>query len=86
VSRRACPSGRSDEFAGADRLAGAPLSWLTTVRPDGRPHVTPVINPGVFIHAQGTHEAWVFGVTPTVAFGFGKDPYSQTRWTFTSEG
>jgi len=24
--------------------------------------------------------------TNAVAFGFGKDPYSQTRWTFTSEG
>ncbi|MER8185767.1 pyridoxamine 5'-phosphate oxidase family protein [Kitasatospora sp. NPDC094015] len=26
-----------------DRLAGAELYWLSTVRPDGRPHVTPLI-------------------------------------------
>jgi len=25
------------------QLAAAPVYWLTTVRPDGRPHVTPVI-------------------------------------------
>lgn len=27
----------------ADLLARAEVSWLTTVRPDGRPHVTPLI-------------------------------------------
>ncbi|CAM5345798.1 pyridoxamine 5'-phosphate oxidase family protein [Streptomyces narbonensis] len=27
----------------ADRLAAAEVFWLTTVRPDGRPHVTPLI-------------------------------------------
>ncbi|MFD9030604.1 pyridoxamine 5'-phosphate oxidase family protein [Streptomyces sp. NPDC059567] len=27
----------------AARLAGAEVFWLTTVRPDGRPHVTPLI-------------------------------------------
>jgi general stress protein 26 len=27
----------------ASRLAGAEVFWLTTVRPDGRPHVTPLI-------------------------------------------
>ena len=26
-----------------DRLAGAEIWWLSTVRPDGRPHVTPLI-------------------------------------------
>jgi len=25
-----------------ERLAAAPTCWLTTVRPDGRPHVTPI--------------------------------------------
>ena len=28
---------------GRSRLQDADLAWLTTVRPDGRPHVTPVI-------------------------------------------
>lgn len=30
-------------IAAAGILAGAELSWITTVRPDGRPHVTPLI-------------------------------------------
>ena len=28
---------------GRDRLADASIYWLTTVRPDGRPHMTPLI-------------------------------------------
>ena len=28
---------------GRDRLARAPIYWLTTVRKDGRPHMTPLI-------------------------------------------
>jgi general stress protein 26 len=28
---------------GRDELAGAELYWLSTVRPDGRPHVTPLL-------------------------------------------
>jgi general stress protein 26 len=142
-------------------LAAAELSWLTTVRPDGRPHVTPLLtvwldgalhfctgererkarnlaaNPqvvlttgrnalkgGLDIVVEGTAvrvrdrdqlqalaEAWeqkygsdwhfevedagfgsqggialVFRVRPETAFGFGKDPYSQTRWRFTEAG
>ncbi|NED95353.1 pyridoxamine 5'-phosphate oxidase family protein [Phytoactinopolyspora alkaliphila] len=140
-------------------LSDAELSWITTVRPDGRPHVTPLMtvwvdaalhfctgpeerkcknlmdNPnvvlttgtntrregldlvvegkarrvtdtsnlhrlaeawvdkygeewrfdvsdGAFRHASGHGEAWVFAVTPSTAFGFGKAPYSQTRWRF----
>ena len=27
---------------GRDQMAAAPVVWLTTVRPDGRPHVTPI--------------------------------------------
>lgn len=141
-----------------DLLADAELSWLTTVRPDGRPHVTPLItvlhegrlhfctgpdeqksrnlaaNPSVALttgrnslhggldlvvegravrvtgreRVQALAEAWVakygeewrFGVTDDAfvnqaggearvyavetgtAYGFGKAPYSQTRWTF----
>jgi general stress protein 26 len=142
-----------------EQLAAAELSWLTTVRPDGRPHVTPLItvmvgstlhfctgpderkcrnlqsNPnvalttgsnnlhggidlvvegravrvtdeptlrqladayvtkygqewrfdvgdGVFLHSGNDAGAWVFAVPATTVFGFGKDPYSQTRWSF----
>ncbi len=138
-------------------LAAAELSWLATVRPDGQPHVTPLItawhdgalwittgpeeqkarnlagNPrctlttgcnalhdgldlvvegeavretdparlqavaaafldkygeewrfevgeGVFRHGSG--EAHVFEVRPATAYGFGKAPYSHTRWRF----
>ncbi|MFE9929678.1 pyridoxamine 5'-phosphate oxidase family protein [Streptomyces sp. NPDC005533] len=139
-------------------LTAAELYWLTTVRPDARPHVTPLIgvwadgalhfctgpherkaenlrgNPnvvlttgsnslhggldlvvegeavrvtdsgrlralaavweakygaewhfdvgdGVFVN-PGAGEAVVFAVAPRTAFGFGKAPYSQTRWSF----
>ncbi|WP_274557731.1 pyridoxamine 5'-phosphate oxidase family protein [Streptomyces spiramyceticus] len=141
----------------AGRLEQAELFWLTTVRPDGRPHVTPLlavwqddalhfctgpqerkaknlaanahvvlttgtntlregfdlvvegeavaetdesrlrrlaeayetkygedwhfdVRDGAF-YGQG-NRAVVFRVAPTRAFGFGKDVYSQTRWTF----
>ncbi len=144
-----------------EALAEAELSWITTVRPDGRPHVTPLLtvwldstlhfstgpderkcrnlarNPyvvlttgtaslstgldlvvegaarrvtddarlrrlaeawvskygepwrfdvgdGVFRHPRGGGEAWVYAVDATTAFGFGKAPYSQTRWRFTT--
>ena len=140
-------------------LAAAELSWITTVRPDGRPHVTPLTtvlhagtlyfctgpderkarnlaaNPAVamttgnnslhggtdlvvegtaeritdgallrelahawlakygeewrfeamadsFKHPNGAGHAWVFAIRATQAFGFGKAPYSQTRWSF----
>ena len=138
-------------------LASAGVSWLSTVRPDGQPHVTPLItawhdgalwfttgpeeqkarnlagNPrctlttgcntlhegldlvvegmavretddgrlrrvaaafeskygdewhfdvadGSFHHGAG--EAHVFEVRPVRAYGFGKSPYSHTRWRF----
>ncbi len=140
-------------------LADAELSWLTSVRPDGTPHVTPLItvvhegtlhfctgpeerkarniaaNPAValttgsntlhggtdvvlegraervtdeqrlrsladawvakygeewrftvsgdaFRPPEGGGEAWVYAVRPTRGFGFGKAPYSQTRYRF----
>jgi nitroimidazol reductase NimA-like FMN-containing flavoprotein (pyridoxamine 5'-phosphate oxidase superfamily) len=143
----------------SELLAAAELSWITTVRPDGRPHVTPLItvlvedtvhfctgpeeqkgrnlaqNPAVvlitgantlhggtdvvlegdaervtgrealqaladawvekygeewrfevtddvFLPPGGGAQAWVYGVRPTRAYGFGKAPYSHTRWTF----
>ncbi|GAA1356113.1 pyridoxamine 5'-phosphate oxidase family protein [Streptomyces beijiangensis] len=139
------------------RLTAAEIFWLTTGRPDGRPHVTPLIavwldgalhfctgaeerkalnlaaNPhcvlttgnntlregydlvvegaavelgdegqlgrladayrakygdewsfdvrdGAFV--SGGHRAAVYRVAPVTAFGFGKGPYSQTRWVF----
>lgn len=143
------------------QLSDAPLYWLSTVRPDGRPHVTPLIGvwsdgalvfctgaeerkaknlehnrhcvlttgtnalhsgidvvlggdavrvedehrlhhlaevyeekygaewhfevrDGGFRHsdADGGHPALVFAVAPVTVFGFGKDPYSQTRYRF----
>ncbi|MEV6929744.1 pyridoxamine 5'-phosphate oxidase family protein [Dactylosporangium sp. NPDC051485] len=140
-----------------ERLARAGVYWLTTVRPEGRPHVTPLIavwldgamlftagaeerkarnltgNPavalttgtdaldrgldvvvegeavvlrddatlrraaasweakygeawrfevrdGAFHHAGGAAD--VYRVAPRVVFAFGKDPYSQNRYTF----
>ncbi|MEV0681096.1 pyridoxamine 5'-phosphate oxidase family protein [Actinosynnema sp. NPDC050436] len=143
--------------AARERLADAELYWLSTVRPDGRPHVTPLLavwhdgaahictgqderkarnlaeNPnvvlttgndslrgGLDVVAEGRAQrvtdpgalaelarAWeakygpdwhfdvvdggftnphgvalVFRIEPVTAFGFGKDPYSQTRWRF----
>jgi Pyridoxamine 5'-phosphate oxidase len=40
-------------------LANAPVYWLTTVRPDGRPHVTPLIGiwlDGAFYFCTGAEE------------------------------
>jgi general stress protein 26 len=152
------PDATATAWAEASRqLASAELSWLSTVRPDGRPHVTPLLtvwhegalhfctgenerkarnlaeNPQVVLttgtnarqggldlvvegealrvidrdRLQALAVAWeqkygsewhfdvedggfggaggtalVFRVEPATAFGFGKDPYSQTRWRF----
>ena len=38
------------------------------------------VRDGAFHHGPGS--AHVFRVAPTTAFGFGKEPYSQTRWSF----
>jgi nitroimidazol reductase NimA-like FMN-containing flavoprotein (pyridoxamine 5'-phosphate oxidase superfamily) len=140
-----------------EQLAAAELAWLSTVRPDGRPHVTPLLsvwldgaphictgederkarnlatNPHVVLttganavhggldlviegrakrvtdpdRLQALADAWekkygsewhfdlrdggfdgghgvalVYRIEPTTAFGFGKAPYSQTRWRF----
>lgn len=144
---------------GREALAAAELYWVTTVRADGRPHVTPLIgvwldgamyfctgpeeqkarnlaaNPacalttganrlhggldlvvegraervtddarlravaaaylekygeewrfdardGAFHHSDGEGVAHVFAVAPAKVLGFGKGPYSQTRWLF----
>jgi hypothetical protein len=142
---------------GRKRLEEAELYWVATVRPDGRPHVTPLVGvwldgaacfctgpeeqkarnlegnrncalitgcnqlhegldvviegtvervtdeeelhriadayedkygaewhfdvgDGVFHHGAG--EAFVFELSPAKVLGFGKAPYSHTRWTF----
>jgi hypothetical protein len=148
-----------------DLLEKAELFWLSTVRPEGRPHVTPLVGvwfDGAFYFCTGAHErkvlnlasnaecavttgtngwqegfdiviegsaerikdhdrlqriagkyfskygsawafavkgegfvhdegslreehqvsAYVFEVRPVTAFGFGKSPFSQTRWRF----
>lgn len=142
---------------GRQRIEESEIFWISTVRPDGRPHVTPLISvwfderayfctgaderkaknlagspecilttgcnqldrgldivlegeanrveeeaklsrvaaayvakygedwrfevrDGLFHHEGG--EALVFEVAPRTVFGFGKDPYSQTRWRF----
>jgi general stress protein 26 len=143
----------------SELLTAAELSWISTVRPDGRPHVTPLlticegstvyfctgpeerkcrnlaenrhvslttgrndlregldvvvegdavrvvdeselrrlaeawvakygeswrfdVGNGAFLHPGTDGQAWVFAVQATTVFGFGKDPYSQTRWRF----
>lgn len=152
------PEATATDWADGQReLTEAELSWLTTVRPDGRPHVTPLLtvwldgaphfctgkrerkarnlaaNPqvalttgrnalkgGLDVVVEGTAvrvldrdrlqvlaDAWerkygsewhfdvcedgfesqggtayVFRVEPATAFGFAKNPYSQTRWRF----
>ncbi len=42
-----------------DELSGAELYWLSTVRPDGRPHVTPLLGiwlEGALYFCTGSHE------------------------------
>jgi nitroimidazol reductase NimA-like FMN-containing flavoprotein (pyridoxamine 5'-phosphate oxidase superfamily) len=44
LSAFSSPSATSTEWSQArDELAGAEVYWLSTVRPDGRPHVTPLL-------------------------------------------
>ncbi|MGI8588804.1 MAG: pyridoxamine 5'-phosphate oxidase family protein [Chloroflexia bacterium] len=152
------PGATAPEWAEArGRLEKAEIYWLVTVRPDARPHVTPLIavwldgalyfctgpgerkaknlahnphcvlttgsnalNEGFDLVVEGDAvrvsdearlqrlaekyaakydgwhftvrdgafygdggEAWVYEVTPTTVFGFGKgEPFSQTRWRF----
>jgi Pyridoxamine 5'-phosphate oxidase len=59
---------------GRRRLAEGDTYWLATVRPDGRPHVMPVL--AVWVDD-------VYEVTPTTAFGLGTDgTFTPTRWLF----
>lgn len=44
-ARFSMPGAAPTEWAeGRKRIEGAELFWLSTVRPDGRPHVTPLIS------------------------------------------
>ena len=163
-ARYSDPTASATEWEEARRaLAEAELSWITTVRPDGRPHVTPLLtvwlddglhfctgpherkcrniqqNPYIalttgtsardsgldlvvegeavrvtdratlqrlaeawvakygeewrfevgedaFLAPGGEGTAWVYRVEASTAFGFGKDPFSQTRWRFGAVG
>ncbi|MFE4969702.1 pyridoxamine 5'-phosphate oxidase family protein [Streptomyces sp. NPDC056660] len=43
-ARYSSPGTRAHDWSEAERLlTGAELFWLSTVRPDGRPHVTPLL-------------------------------------------
>jgi hypothetical protein len=59
-----------------DRLQVLADAWERKYGPDWHFDVTD----GGFGSQGGT--ALVFRVEPETAFGFGKDPYSQTRWRF----
>src|SRR3981081_4741332 len=79
-----------------ERLSEAEVFWLSTVRPDGRPHVTPLLslwhNDALYF-STGTWfglgdairagDVLLYRATPTTVFGFGKGrQFSQTRWRF----
>jgi general stress protein 26 len=54
------PGAAATEWSqGRDELAGAEVYWLSTVRPDGRPHVTPLLGiwlEGAFYFCTGPDE------------------------------
>jgi nitroimidazol reductase NimA-like FMN-containing flavoprotein (pyridoxamine 5'-phosphate oxidase superfamily) len=61
-----------------ERLAGAGIYWLTTVRPGGRPHVTPLIgvwaeNALLFCTGSEERKARNLAVNPAVALTTGTD-------------
>ncbi|GAA4212426.1 pyridoxamine 5'-phosphate oxidase family protein [Actinocatenispora rupis] len=59
-ARYSAPDATAADWAQArERLSQAELYWLTTVRPDGRPHVTPLIGvwlDGALHVCTGAHE------------------------------
>ncbi len=74
-------------------LEQAQVYWLSTVRPDGRPHVTPVVAvwlDGALYFTTGpterkvqAREVLTFRVTPSKAFAYGRgERFSATRWRF----
>lgn len=75
------------------RLETAEMFWLSTVRPDGRPHAYVAKYGRHFASPDGTWsgladsiragEALVYQVAPTTVFSFGKGKqFSRTRWRF----
>jgi hypothetical protein len=77
---------------GQRELEAAQIYWLVTVRPDGRPHVAPLLSvwlDGALYHGEG-HAAGeyatrvlVYEIVPETAFGFGRGAaFGQTRWRF----
>lgn len=92
------PSAEAAPWDNARRaIEDAELFWISTVRADGRPHVTPL--PAVwqdgaiyFLHRSGRAEgrqhrrerqlALVFEVAPTKILAFAKGEFAQTRYLF----
>jgi pyridoxine/pyridoxamine 5'-phosphate oxidase len=62
------------------KLEQAKAYWLSTVREDGRPHVTTVA--ALWFGDEG--DVLAYRLKTTKAFGFAKSPFSQTRWRFDS--
>ncbi|MFF8612063.1 pyridoxamine 5'-phosphate oxidase family protein [Streptomyces sp. NPDC015350] len=73
----ACPWSVAKEL-----LTGAELYWLSTVRPDGRPHVTPLIgvwsdNALYFATGPAERKALNLGANPAVAVTTGVNTLSE---------
>src|SRR5215212_713827 len=72
----------------SDALTTAELYWLTTVRQDGRPHVTPLVGPWVddgFGHTDDSgdsHIARVYRVPAVKVLAFAKCPHGQATFRF----
>jgi general stress protein 26 len=69
--------GRAARVTAEDELATLARAWEDKYGADWHFDVAG----GAFVHADGG-AAHVFRVEPTRAYAFGKDPYSQTRYTF----
>jgi nitroimidazol reductase NimA-like FMN-containing flavoprotein (pyridoxamine 5'-phosphate oxidase superfamily) len=69
--------GVAERVTDHDRLRDLATAWEEKYGPEWHYDV----GEGGFIQ-RGTPGVLVFRVEPTTAFGFGKAPYSQTRWRF----
>jgi hypothetical protein len=72
--------GVAERVTDTDRLRELADAWVVKYGEEWRFDVAD----DAFRHTSGAGEAWVFAVRATQAFGFGKAPYSQTRWTFSA--
>lgn len=82
--------------AAEELLAAAELYWITSVRSDGRPHVTPLVGQRCGSHdghewlelghrrgGRGAgHPSWAYRVDQTKVLVFAKDPHGQTSFRF----